>query len=307
MNDLLTHRPERGLPAGRHEKRRIELLAAIEATSEVPRRRTATPLLAAAAVFAVVGGLAFGVPAVRDKAQPPVSGMPVSAAGAQAGAGQKPAVRTLSEAEQTAFLKDCTNAVKKATAGQQSQYWDLRAVDGFEFTNLSDPDQTKSWLITKATSGNARHSTTRAVLCGRNAAGVISDALGTASAASGALLGDPVTADSHNSGLALRTVTRVTSQKGSGPQIEAILRDGYWFTPTPGQHKLFGDQSDDRGLFGETIRAYGAGNVLLYDSTVPAAKNRCYTDPQGQRVIAVEGEVKNPTVATCARMHRWPK
>ncbi|GAA0962176.1 hypothetical protein GCM10009554_79560 [Kribbella koreensis] len=301
MKDLLTRRAEREMPVGHHEERRSQLLAAIETTSQYHRRGTATPLLAVAAVLAVVGGLAFGVPALRHQGQPPASGMPQSATG------HKPAVRTLSGAEQSLFLKDCINAVKKATAGQQTQYRDFRAVDGFEFTELSDPAQTRSWLITKAVSGNARHSISRAVLCGRNSAGKISDALSTPSAAGGALLSAPVTATSHNTGLVLRTVTRVTSQKAGGPQIEAILRGGYWFTPTPGQHKLFGDQSDDRGFFGETIRAYGPGNKPLYDSSTPESKNRCFTDPEGKRVIAVEGQVKNPTVATCARLHRWPK
>jgi hypothetical protein len=301
MTDLLTRRVERDLPVGHHEERRSQLLAAIETTGEFHRRRTATPLLAVAAVLAVVGGLAFGVPALRHQGRPPASGMPESATG------HKPAVRTLSGAEQSRFLKDCINAVKKATVGQQTQYRDLQAVDGFEFTELSDPAQTKAWLITKAMAGNERHSISQTVLCGRNAAKTISDALNEPSALSGALLYAPVTASSHNSGLVLSTVTRVTSQKGGGPQIEAILRGGHWFTPTPGQHKLFGDQSDDRGFFGETIRAYGAGNKLVYDSSVAESKNHCYTDPEGKRVIAVEGHVKNPTVATCARLHHWPK
>jgi hypothetical protein len=265
MNELLTRRPERPMPAGHHEKRRSELLEAIGGETETLRRRSATPLLAAAAVLAVVGGLAFAVPALRDNAQPPVGGTSEGSS-TEDGVGQKPAVRTLSAAEQARFLADCAKALDPATTGQTIQYKDLRAVDGFEFTNVSDPGQVRSWLITRANVGSTRlrQSKVGAVLCGRNGAGVISDAVNTLQAASGSLMSNPVTPLALNAGLALNTVTRVTSQTGSGPQVEAALRGGYWFTPTPGHDKRFGGRSDDHGFFGETIRAYDVNNKLVY-------------------------------------------
>ncbi|TCM36977.1 hypothetical protein [Kribbella sp. VKM Ac-2568] len=282
MNELLTRRPERPMPAGHHEKRRSELLEAIGGEAETPRRRSATPLLAAAAVLAVVGGLAFGVPALRDNAQPPV-GATSEGSSTEDGVGEKPAVRTLSAAEQARFLADCIKAVDKATTGQPLRIKYLQAVDGFEFTKVSDPGQVRSWLIIRATFGSTRlrQSKVGAVLCGRNGAGVISDAVKVISdavnaphAASGSLMSTPVTALALNAGLALNTVTRVTSQKGSGPQVEAALRGGYWFTPTPGHDKLFGGRSDDHGLFGETIRAYDVNNKLVYTTGITVRWDR---------------------------------
>ncbi|MDX6238444.1 MAG: hypothetical protein QOG10_3259 [Kribbellaceae bacterium] len=70
MNNLLTPRPERDLPPGQHERRRTELMAMIDSEAGAPRRRLLTPLLAAAAVIAVVAGLTAGVTAFRHKSTP---------------------------------------------------------------------------------------------------------------------------------------------------------------------------------------------------------------------------------------------
>jgi len=268
MKELLTPRPERAMPPGHHELRRRELLEAIEEEAERPRRRSATPLLAAAAVIAVVGGLGVGVPALRDDAQTPVSG-----SGTQDSATRAPAVRTLSAAEQASFLQECTKAVNKVPTSTQNWYTGFQVTDGFEFTEVTDPGQTKAWLVT--------HFGPRGLLCGRNAAGTISDAVITpwlAAEKRGASA--QVTPLARNAGLVTSRTARVTRQAGDGPEVGATLRDGFWFTPTPGQDKLF-DRPDglSRLLPGETIRGYDAGDKLIYNSaTQPPTGEICYSE-----------------------------
>jgi hypothetical protein len=70
MNNLLTPRPGRDLPPGQHERRRTELMAIIDSEVGTRRRRLLSPLLAAAAVIAVVAGLTAGVTAFRGKSTP---------------------------------------------------------------------------------------------------------------------------------------------------------------------------------------------------------------------------------------------
>lgn len=65
MIDVMSRRPERDLPPGRHERLRAELLARLDAEPASPRRFL-MPLLAAAAVVAVIAGLAVGLPALRS-------------------------------------------------------------------------------------------------------------------------------------------------------------------------------------------------------------------------------------------------
>ena len=75
MNDLLTRRPDRPLPPGRHEALRADLLAAIDTEETRTPHRELVPLIAAAAVLAVVVGLAIGVPALeRDDGAAPAAG-----------------------------------------------------------------------------------------------------------------------------------------------------------------------------------------------------------------------------------------
>lgn len=303
MTELLTRRPERPMPPRHHEKRRRELLDAIEAEAELPRRRSAIPLLTAAAVLAVIGGLAFGVPALRDNAPAPATGTSEDG-GTQDGIGRKPAVRTLSTTEKAAFLRQCEIAINKRATGTPNWFMGYKVVDGFEFTKVSDPGQTKSWLIT--------HSGSSGVLCGRNGAGVISDAvLGTyPDGTKMTALRAPVQPMTRNAGKVLDRVARVTRQAGNGPEVDALLLRGYWFTPTPGHDRLLGGPPDD-GLTpllpGETIRGYDANGKLVYNSAdEPPAQGSCFMDPSG-KTVHVNNGVKNPGPKTCRPMYNWPK
>jgi hypothetical protein len=302
MNELLTRRPGRPMPPGHHEKRRQELLDAIEEETDRPRRRFATPLLAAAAVLAVVGGLAFGIPALRDHARPPATGT------SEDGIDRPPSVRILSATEKAAFLRQCAIAFNKHASsgpnGNPNWFTGYQAVDGFEFTKVTDPGQTKSWLIT--------HSGPTGVLCGRNGAGVVSDAAmaGYNDGTKLSALRAPVQPLTSNAGMALNRVARVTHQTGNGPEIDAYLLRGYWFTPTPGRGALLGGPPVDPLtplLPGDTIRGYDATGKLVYNSAnQPPIWGSCYMDPSGKHVHINNG-VKNPGPKTCHPMYNWPE
>lgn len=296
MNELLTRRPEPPMPPGTHEKLRQELLDAISAEAGLPRRR-AVPLLAAAAVLAVIAGLAFGIPALRNNARPPASGIP------EDGIGHPPSVRTLSATEQAAFLRQCEIEINKRATGTPNWYTGYQVVDGFEFTTVTDAGVTKSWMVT--------HSGTRGMLCGRNGAGVIRDAVmatyndGTERSAIFAR----VVPLAPNTGMVLNAVARVTRQAGDGPEVDAILRGGYWFTPTPGWDVIGGPPNPglNRILPAETIRGYDANGHLVYNSaTEPLRDRACFMDPSGTTVSTNNG-VKNPGPKTCRPTYYWPE
>ncbi|MEI8412136.1 MULTISPECIES: hypothetical protein [unclassified Kribbella] len=303
MNELLTRRPERPMPPGHHEQRRQELLAAIEEETERRRRRFATPLLAAAAVLAVIAGLAFGIPALRNNARPPATGTPENSLG------HPPPIRTLSATEKAAFLRQCATVFSKRASGSPNGnpnwFTGYQAVDGFEFTKVTDPGQTKAWLVT--------HSGPEGLLCGRNGAGVVSDAA-PANYDDGTKpipLRAPVEPLTRNAGQALNRVTRVTHQAGNGPEIDAYLLHGYWFTPTPGRGTLLpgGPPYDPLTplLPGETVRGYDANGKLVYNSAnQPPPWGSCYMDPSGKRVHMNNG-VKTPGPKTCHPTYNWPE
>ena len=170
MNELLTRRPDRPLPPGTHERLRTDLLSAIENEPTRPPRRILAPALAAAAVLAVVAGLAIGVRAFRTDTAPPASG---------------PATVRALTADETASLRtQCLAEANRITSKSLPHpFTDYKVVKAFEFTGVKDPNVVSTWLIgfgNQTYPTIARHpmperSHPAYWLCSRTAGGAISE------------------------------------------------------------------------------------------------------------------------------------
>ena len=272
MNIQLTPPPDRDLRPAVRDRQRDELIAIVdhESVQNTPRRRLA-PLAAAAAVVAVTAGLAIGVPALRgDKAQPPVSGPGTSAA--------QPAVAPLTEVEKKVYAKGCNNSGARVP-GAAAKY---TVKDGFKWVDPASGTHALAWVVL------ADKALGRSFACGF-------DAKGHKTAAGG--------------GTYARSVARVTVAFGTGPAVEAVLRNGFFFAPMK--------YEDTRGPLKPnaaptyTVRAYGADGQVIYasPSTVreqQAEINSCYTNPEGTKVdFYVAGKNGTPPVSQCKRGVAW--
>ncbi len=302
MNELLTRRPDRPLPPGTHERLRADLLSAIENEPTRPPRRILAPALAAAAVLAVVAGLAIGVRAFRTDTAPPASG---------------PATVRALTADETASLRtQCLAEANRITSKSLPHpFTDYKVVKAFEFTGVKDPNVVSTWLIgfgNQTYPTIARHpmperSHPAYWLCSRTAGGVISEPSIRFSPNS-ILSGAPSMRIARNAGVYTKTVAKITVQPKGQQPIEAFLQDGFWFAPTVGRTNWGPYDADDPGRGDFLVRGYDAAGALLYTDSGPnptAAPITCpymaVTLPNGER-----SDVPSPPVKPECVEYRWP-
>ncbi|WP_350278015.1 hypothetical protein [Kribbella sp. HUAS MG21] len=302
MNELLTRRPDQPLPPGTHERLRAELLTAIEAEPARPRRRILAPALAAAAVLAVVAGLAIGVRAFRTETAPPAAG--------------PGAVRALTADETDALRTQClAEAHRISSKSLPHPFTDYKVIRAFEFTGVKDPDVVSTWLIgtgfqTYPKVADHRIPQRRVPaywLCSRTAGGVISEpSIRFGHAAT--LSGGPLLSIARNAGVYTKDVARITVQPKGQQPIEALLQDGFWFAPTVGRVDWGPYDADDPGKRDFVIRGYNAAGTLLVSHDGPdptAAPVTCpyqaITLPNGERT-----HVPSPPVKPQCVEYHWP-
>jgi len=286
MNTQSTRPPEFDLDPRTRARQRDELIAIVENESARPvslPRRVAVPLLAAAAVVAVVTGLAFAVPALRgDKAQAPAAGQGATVA--------TPALELLTSSERAAYGAKC--GFGKATVTPKGT-----VVDGFRWVNPPAESRATTWVVVK------QQNLVRA--CGFNAKGQQSE-FGFAS--KGEAQRDVIDKKGAGSGTYTKGVARVTIAIGSGPATEAVLRDGFFFAPMKYVDTYDPKTPDAPPAY--TVRAYDAAGKQVYASPatqqeMTAQLDGCYTDPDGKRVVFSGGGRSDPPINECTRGIAW--
>lgn len=263
MKDLLTRRPDRPLPPGRHEKLRADLLAAIGTEQARTPRRTLVPVIAAASVLVVVAGLAIGVQAFqRDDGVAP------------AGQDQaQPRTRELSATATKKLRSQCEAEADEITrANLPHPFRDFKTLRAFEFIDVKAPKVVKTWFIGsgdevfKGLKGPVRRQPIF-WLCSRTAAGVVSES--SIRFPTSVNMTDPVLSFARNAGVFVAPVTRVTVQPKGQPEIEAVLRDGMWFAPTEGRTNWGPFDAGDPATKEYVLRGYDASGRQIYSSATP--------------------------------------
>ena len=94
-------------------------------------------------------------------------------------------------------------------------------------------------------------------------------------------------------------VDRITVHLSGEPQVEAIMKDGYWYLPY--ERAIWGTAKTALGP--AVFRGYDAHGELVYDSTT-VDSDACYTDPDGKEIV-LYGTDQDPDVKDCIRMLEW--
>ncbi|NIK56821.1 hypothetical protein [Kribbella shirazensis] len=289
MNTRLTPPPEGDLRPATRNRQRDELIAIVdhEFAQATPRRRF-VPLAAAAAVVALAAGLAIGLPALGgDDAQPAVSGPGATPV--------RPAVEPLTEAEQRAYVQECHGPDKGIPKGADRKY---TIKDGFKWVNPPADAATIAWVVLDY---GGKH-----IACGIDAKGKHKDL-------AWGIRGDTemavVNLKDTGVGTYTKGVARITIASGSGPETEAVLRNGFFFAPMKYVDTVERPKPDSAPR--ETIRAYDAAGKVVYESAKTyreqqARLDACYTNPEGTKVVSVFGGRKGtPPVNQCRRGVAW--
>ena len=304
MTDLLTRRPERPLPPGRHQKLRSDLLAAIETETARTPRRVLGPLVAAAAVLAVVAGLAVGVQALKRD-----DGAPAGPDHAQ------PRIKELSAQDTKTLRQQCQREADKITrADLPHPFDDFTTLKAFEFVDVTAPKVVKTWFIGsgdevyKGLKSGPGRTAPILWLCSRTAGGVISES--SIRFPSAVNMPDPVLGFARNAGVFVAPVTRVTVQPKGQPEIEAVLRDGMWFAPTEGRINWGPFDAADPVTKTYVLRGYDASGRQIYSSaTTPApVQTDCvvrgpYTNKDGKTISPTPNPSASPP--DC-KLYKWP-
>ncbi len=279
MNNLLTPPPEHELRSITRDRQRDELLAIVAHEShEGTTRRPYVPLAAAAAVVAVVAGLAVGVPALRgDKTQPPVAG--------GESATSEP-VQVLDALATKLTWSACMMGIKEDPRLPEPvlPYTGGKA---FEYKKVPAPGAPHRWFFT------ATGSYGSSLVCALDVKGKVIERWPAAGSKSlGNFLFAPADLRGSSSGLYTQPVAKITLQKPGGPLVEAQLVDGFWFAPLEPAAKA-------------TVRAYDKAGKLIYDSAKQGpSPDDCYANPDGTKVVKV-GKAPNPDPASCHKTLPW--
>jgi hypothetical protein len=306
MRELLNRRPDQPLPPGVHDKLRTELLDALDTEQSRTPRRVLVPVAAAAAVLAVVAGLAVAVPALK-KDNP----------GTAVAGGGRLVVRDLSAVETAKLQQQCLAEADRLTVKQLPRpFRAYQPVRAFEFVDVKDPKIVNTWLISKGKPDkwqDGKLSPSDGIkepdgywLCSRTAGGAISESSVRQS-------GEPeVTQEvwrlARNAGIFAGAVVRVTMQPKGQPERDAYLWNGFWFAPTVGRVG-WGPHYDDDDLnladFG--YRAYDANGREIYSSVNPPEPLRCTlrwskVGPDGKKTPGGPPTANPPYCPT----YKWP-
>lgn len=282
---MTTPPPEHDLRPETRLRQRAELTAIVEQDSATTPRRRFVPLVAAAAVVAIIAGLAIGLPALRrDNSEPAVSGDP-----------QPQTVEPLSAADKSRYGKMCFARSRTALIKQRDGY---QVVDGFRVTNAPANAFTATWVIVKNTTLDVWTA------CGLNA-----QDQPIQSTTSGADQPHYRAVETRmiGAGTYAAHVTRITVAVGNQPPVEAVLRHGFFFTAVP-YVRARGPQTDATPL-PYTIHGYDATGNLVYsspknDGEWRADKQSCFVDPNGKLVVWMSDNPR-PDPSTCRRSFIW--
>jgi hypothetical protein len=322
----VTPPPDRRLP--NHARHRARLLGVIGSEHRSRRRRSAVPALVAAmsvAVLTVGGAVTMQQLGGWEPALPPAAnGAPAAAPTPSTSPTQSaevapfdvavrastppaepaPKVRDLSRQETAAFVRACdAMAAEKFLGG-------FEPVVAIELPAEHRPLVPAAWLV--ARSGE------QFALCvrdGRRTA-ISAGKFGSAAAKDIPSLFAAVDQRGEGFGLVTVPVTTVTVQPLGGREQQAVVRDGFWFSPLDSQAATAarpgGDAEVDENLIGinppgTILRGYAADGTVVYDSSVDGPSiQECFTDPDGKKVIVHNG-VFEPTPETCRRTLSWQR
>jgi hypothetical protein len=264
------------------ERQRAELTAIVAHEAARKPRGRVVPLLAAAAVVAVTAGLAFGVPALRrDNGQAPATQPTQSLA-------------PLSDADKARFAKICSQ--RWQLRGHAPQAVRYQVLDGFRFTNPPADAYTTSWVVIKQFG--------LWLTCGLDAKGNVKQALPQGAnqdlyrAIEPRMIGAGAYAD-H--------IKRITVAVGNHEPVEAVLRNGYFYTAVP-YIRVRGPHLDStRRMY--VVRGYDATGKLVYtsprtDGEAAALSRACYLDPNG-KLSVWQSDNPHPDPKTCRQGYFW--
>jgi hypothetical protein len=244
-----------------------------------PRRRLplASTLVAAAAVAGVIAANVFGLPAYRDSHRPaaPATKSP-----------RPPAVRALTAAETTATLRTCALQTDAMARDNKGRFAHVRVVEAFTLTEPAGP--TRTWLIGREPINTFDE---HLEICGLDADGTMVDA---ARVWLPSKMISPVQAVGRNFGQFNLPVARVTVQTSDSAEIDAAMRNGFWFAPIKGGPRPFFSPLDAEDITpakrmavypGVRLRGYSATGQLLYDSDRDAHTYReCFPTGGGESI-----------------------
>ncbi|MFI7062449.1 hypothetical protein ACIBL3_15805 [Kribbella sp. NPDC050124] len=277
--------PERDLRPEARARQRAELIAIVEQDSATTPQRRFVPLVAAAAVVAIIASLAIGLPALRrDNSQPAVSGNP-----------QPVSVEPLSAADKSRYGKICFARSRTALIKQREGY---QVVDGFRVTNAPANAFTATWVIVKNTTFDVWTA------CGLNAQ---DQPIQSTTSGVDQPLYRAVETRMIGAGTYAAHITRVTVAVGNQPPVEAVLRHGFFFTAVP-YVRVRGPRTDATAL-PYTIHGYDATGNLVYTSPKTDGEWRaqgatCYVGPDGKLVVWMSDK-PHPDPASCRRSFIW--
>ncbi|MFF0342316.1 hypothetical protein [Kribbella sp. NPDC004875] len=281
---MITSPPE--LRAEARARQRAELTAIVAHESASTPRHRLVPLLAAAAVLAVAAGLAIGVPALRHQTEPPAASADTTA--------QQTAVTPLSEADKNRLARLCFDRAGLPLPRQASQRYQV--LDGFRITNGPADAYSPTWVVIKAlglwtTCGFDAHDAVRQMLR-QGANQDLYRAVETRMIGAGAYA-------AH--------IKRITVTVGDQQPVEAVLRNGYFYTATP-YIRTRGPQTDAvRRVY--VVRGYDAAGKLVYTSPktngeARALSESCYLNPDGKLVVW-QSDNPHPDLKTCRQGYFW--
>ncbi|MEV0283125.1 hypothetical protein AB0H36_03295 [Kribbella sp. NPDC050820] len=282
---MTTPPPEHDLRPETRLRQRAELIAIVEQDSATTPRRRFVPLVAAAAVVAIIAGLAIGLPALRrDNSEPAVSGDP-----------QPLTTEPLTAGDKSKYGKICFSRSRLPMIKQREGY---QVVDGFRFANAPANAFTTSWVVIKNTSLGLWTA------CGLNAQDMViqSTTSGTDQPQYRAVETRMIGAGTYAA-----HVTRITVAVGNQSPVDAVLRHGFFFTAVP-YVRVRGPHTDATPL-PYTIHGYDATGTLVYsspknDGEWRAQGRTCYIDPNG-KLVGWMSDNPHPDPSTCRRSFIW--
>jgi hypothetical protein len=284
-----TRPPERDLHPDTRARQRDELIAIVEHESAITSaaRGWLVPLAAAAAVVAVVAGLAFAVPALRSGRDHP---------SASHSALDPMAIEPLSDADRKRYGEVCLDQ-KLRWPPNKPKPENVEVLDGFRFVNAPSDAYTPIWVIVQG--GFDGWSA-----CGINAGGELLQSIsnGRNHPLYHAVATQMIGAGSYDS-----SVARITIAIIGQPPVEAVMRNGFYFAPVK-YVRIRGPHTDATPLPYQ-VRGYDAAGELVYSSPANdgawhAKKTACYIDSKGI-LFSWSTDNPNPDRKTCQRVFYW--
>jgi hypothetical protein len=264
------------------ERQRAELTAIVAHEAVRKPRGRVVPLLAAAAVVAVTAGLAFGVPALRrDNGQAPATEPPQT-------------VAPLSDTDKARFAKLCSQ--RHLVPGRAPEVVRYQILDGFRFTNPPADAYTTSWVVIKQFGFW--------MTCGLDAKGNVKQVLPQGENQD---LYRAVEPRMIGAGAYAAHIKRITVAVGNQEPIEAVLRNGYFYTAVPYIQVRGPHVESARRVY--VVRGYDATGKLVYtsprtDGEAAALSNSCYLDPNGKLTVW-QTDNPHPDPKTCRQGYFW--